>query len=112
MQLCEGAPVILTANVRGCRALLNGRRGKVVKLDDTGPTIMLDANQKTYKLQKHTFTVYSKHENKDVAVRKQFPICLGFACTAHRAQGITLDEVVVHSTNIRNPGQIGVAVGR
>ena len=32
--------------------------------------------------------------------------------TIHKAQGMTLDSVVVDCTSIRTPGQLGVAVGR
>jgi len=40
------------------------------------------------------------------------PLSLAYALTVHKAQGLTLESVIVDCRNIRQPGQLGVAVGR
>ena len=45
-------------------------------------------------------------------VRVQFPLRLSFALTVHRAQGSSLDKVVIHCEQMHRPGQLGVALGR
>ena len=47
-----------------------------------------------------------------LASRHQYPVKLAYALTTHRAQGQTLEQVVVDCNGVRNAGQIGVAVGR
>ena len=45
-------------------------------------------------------------------VRVQFPLRLSFALTVHRAQGSSLDKVVIHCEQMHRPGQLGVALER
>lgn len=47
-----------------------------------------------------------------VAWREQIPLRLGYAITAHRAQGATLDRVSVNLTRAFSPGQSYVALSR
>lgn len=42
----------------------------------------------------------------------QLPLKLADAITMHKAQGMTLSNVVVNCQNCVQPGQIGVAIGR
>ena len=44
--------------------------------------------------------------------RYQYPFRLAFALTVHRAQGLTLNSLVVHASRMTWPGQLGVAIGR
>jgi ATP-dependent exoDNAse (exonuclease V) alpha subunit len=37
-------------------------------------------------------SVYDPRQNKDIAVREQFPIKLAYGITIHKAQGMTLER--------------------
>jgi hypothetical protein len=108
LMLKVNSPVILLKNLS--RELVNGSRGKVIQLDDDGPTV--DFNGKAVKLHQESFTVYDTVKRVVSAERSQYPVALAFALTIHKSQGLTLPRCQVHCTNIRQPGQLGVAVGR
>ena len=91
---------------------MNGLQGTVIGIDDDGPTVNFSTLNRSMKLEKYTFTLFSKAHNKDIACRKQIPLHLAFALTVHKSQGMTLDRVVIDCRNMHTPGQIGVAVGR
>jgi ATP-dependent DNA helicase PIF1 len=101
LRLKVGAPVILIQTIS--ETLVNGSRGTVYKVDNEAPTVEFSGN--LIKLQRCKFL-----ENN--STRFQFPIKLGYALTVHRAQGQTLDTVIVHCKDFFAPGHVGVALGR
>ena len=110
LELCEGAPVIITANIQHS-PLFNGTKGIVTKVEEDGPTIRVKG--KSYKIKIKHFTFHSQKDNKDIESRiLHHPLILGFACTVHQSQGLSLDSVTVHCVDMNHPGQVGVAVGR
>lgn len=108
LALKKDAPVILVKNLS--QSLVNGSRGKVLKLEDDGPTVQF--GEKAVKLQKESFSVYDPDTKTVVAERIQYPIALAFALTVHKSQGMTLHRCVIHCKNFHQPGQMGVAIGR
>ena len=110
LHLKINAPVILTVNLSD--ELVNGLRGRVIALDESGPTVYFQQAEATIITKPHTFTVFSKAQFKDIGYRKQVPLNLAFALTVHKAQGMSLDRVTIDCRNMQNPGQIGVAIGR
>ena len=108
LALKVGCPVILIRNIS--KTLVNGLKGEVVQLSEKGPVVRF--GEQLVPLQKYSFDVYDQEVARVLAVRYQYPIKLAYALMMHRAQGQTLHKLVVDCSGVRNPGQIGVAVGR
>jgi ATP-dependent DNA helicase PIF1 len=51
-------------------------------------------------------------EGKKIATAENFPLNLAYATTIHKAQGATLDQVVVNLQNLWEPGHAYVALSR
>lgn len=109
LHLKIGAPVSLTANLSD--SLVNGSRAVVHKIQQDFITVLFQ-DGKIIKIHKYTFSVFNQLMKRNVAARKQFPLKLAFALTVHKSQGLSLDRVEVHCSEINVPGQIGVAIGR
>ncbi|XP_071166174.1 uncharacterized protein [Mytilus edulis] len=109
LHLKESCPVMLLKNLSD--KLVNGLRGNVTAVSTKFITVHFN-NDIVVDLKRETFTVYSSLDSKIVASRQQFPLCLAFAITIHKSQGLTLDRVEVDASYIFAAGQLGVAVGR
>ena len=111
LKLKIGAEVMLLYNFSD--KLKNGTRGKVIKLENDGPTVDFKDVGIVTKLHRCTWFAYKSGE-KDTIVgqRSQFPLRLAWGITAHKAQGQTLSAAVVHSGNEFLPGQLYVACSR
>lgn len=115
LHLKIGCPVMLLKNLSS--KLVNGLRGTVSYINNENETvgvnfISLNSENFSAELKKETFTLYSALDNKVVASRRQYPLCLAFSITIHKAQGLTLQRVEVDASCIFSPGQFGVAIGR
>ena len=131
--LAEGARVMLTRNVDVSDGLVNGATGTVTAFKRT------QCNKQTAKEKTDMKAIEVKFDNKHVGrktgkeyvdgrrvcierieeevrkssiVRHQFPLKLAWACTAHKVQGMTTDQVVVNLDNNFSPGQAYVALSR
>ena len=107
-----GCPVMLVKNLSDM--LVNGLRGNVTKLnpDSVDVTFTLDSKTVTANIKPAIFTTFDPVEKIIIAKRVQFPLKLAYAITIHKAQGMTLSNVVVNCQNCVQPRQIGVAIGR
>jgi ATP-dependent DNA helicase PIF1 len=108
VSLKVGCPVMLVKNLSP--KLVNGSIGIVIALDRDCPTVQFDGT--VVKLKKEAFTVFDCRENMVVAERLQFPIMLAYAMTVYKSQGLTIPRLIVDCRGIRQPDEIGVAVGR
>jgi ATP-dependent DNA helicase PIF1 len=87
--LCIGAQVMLTANLDVEGGLVNGTRGTVVRLmRDSVEMRLVSGHLATIPAKKHMDDTEHMHAT-------YIPLRLGYAITAHRSQGVTLDCAAV-----------------
>ena len=115
--LKKNAKVIVIRNL--FNGLVNGIGATVVALSDKSVTVKVDEDAqlphrlsgRVFTLPQYTFLVRDT-ENSTLATRKQIPLKLGYGVTVHKAQGRSIEKVVVDGLQFWKPGQFGVAVGR
>lgn len=100
--------------------LTNGSMGMVQGFErrntadpDSYPIVQFD-NGEVELICKESFTseVIRGRRSYVLAKRVQVPLLLGWATTIHKAQGQTLDSVVVDLASVRQHGQVYVALSR
>jgi ATP-dependent DNA helicase PIF1 len=89
--------------------LVNGVCGEILELANSYVIVRFDNGQKV-KLEACKFE-YAEGENI-LAKRFQIPLVVAYAITIHKAQGLTLDEVVINFRKAFSPGQVYVALSR
>lgn len=138
----EGCRVMLTTNIDIADRLINGQMGTVIKITlsekTQKPNIVYikfdDSEAGRRAITKHSNS-FARHNNvvpiepvltkikirpgkpsSPEIQRTQFPLTLGYACTVHKVQGLTLKKVVVSFDLLKqrsfNYGQIYVAISR
>jgi len=108
-----GAPVMLLWNLPE-HDLCNGSIGIVEEFDGVGlPVVKFNNGVKIpVNRQKWTINEKNKHGIHILAERTQIPLAIGYAISCHKAQGLTLDHLVVDCTGIFTTGQLYVALSR
>uniref|UniRef100_A0A3B1IIS5 ATP-dependent DNA helicase n=1 Tax=Astyanax mexicanus TaxID=7994 RepID=A0A3B1IIS5_ASTMX len=130
LQVAVGARVMLTRNIDVESGLVNGSFGKVAKIitqtRNSVPVVQkigveldnADAGRKHRSEvpgETDNFVYIEREEEslkKKGTVRRQFPMKLAFACTAHKVQGMTTHSAVVSLKKIFEPGMAYVALSR
>jgi len=110
LHLKVSCPVILLVNIGG--KLVNGLKGVVRSLKDDAVTVYFPSIDQTHEIKRFLFTKYNSVQKSIVAEREQFPLVLGYGMTIHKAQGMTIEKLVVHCKGIFQSGQLSVAIGR
>ena len=107
-----GCPVMLVRNLSD--SLVNGLRGTVSQLmsDSVDVKFVFENKNVVVTVKPVVFTTFDPVDKITIAKRTQLPLKLAYAMTVHKAQGMTLKNVVINCENCYQPGQIGVAVGR
>ena len=89
IDLCEGAQVVLTWNLKVEDGLVNGARGVVKTVGMTSVTVEFMTC-----IEKIEFQEISQEDDKNIWV-KFMPLRLAYALTINKSQGMTLDCAVV-----------------
>ena len=118
LKLKVGAPVLFTRNAWN---YFNGERGRVVRLNDEivyveksdGIVVKLEraAMAKTQWKEKNIEGKKEMIEEAKFSVH-QFPITLAFAITIHKSQGMSIEDLIIETTEIFAPSQFYVALSR
>ena len=117
-----GAKIMLLRNIDVPSGLVNGAIGTIMKVHEiverkNGKEIR-SVEKLTFKFEKEQHQlepINSKFPLNQYAfiTRRQFPICLAYAITIHKSQGLTLDSCVVDvGDSIFANGQTYVALSR
>jgi ATP-dependent DNA helicase PIF1 len=118
LPLKVGAHVLLCCNLDVRLGLFNGARGTVIdfRSADAGadqstlfPWVQFECGEARLVVQ-HRWE--SKEGNRLVAVFTQLPLLLRYGVTIHKAQGLTLDGVLLTMKNLFADGQFYVALSR
>ncbi|KAG1928320.1 ATP-dependent DNA helicase PIF1 [Pimephales promelas] len=129
IQIALGVRIMVTRNLDVEDGLVNGCFGKisyiVKKTKDGIDTVQMlglqldnpnagRKNRRRVQGEEDDLVYIDRSEEplRKGAVRRQFPIKLAYACTAHKVQGMTMENAVVSLKKIFEPGMAYVALSR
>lgn len=101
--------VMLLQNIDVKQGLVNGSCGTVICCDDESVTVKFD-NGMSYVVGTYVNEYYQ--DGQLMYTREQIPLALAYACSIHKSQGLTLDNVFIEFEHMFAPGQAYVALSR
>lgn len=111
LTLALHAQVMLTKNLDVANNLVNGSRGCVIGFTENKLPIVKFLNG-TEMIIKHDTWSFKVNSNGLMITRKQLPLCLAWAISIHKSQGMTLDCVELSLSRVFEYGQAYVALSR
>ncbi len=110
LYLKPGCKVMLLYNIS--QQLRNGTCGEFVGIDQNGEGLLVNFPKVgLVTVQRRIWYKYDA-AGKVQASRTQFPLTLCYAITTHKAQGLTMNRIIVHCSPEFIPGQTYVAISR
>jgi ATP-dependent DNA helicase PIF1 len=111
LQLKEGALIMMRKNdISPERLYVNGSLGHVRLIEEDVLTVTL-LDGATIEVEKTKFTCLDG-DGMEVMAAWNFPVTLAWATTIHKAQGASLDRMIVDLASLWEPGQAYVALSR
>ncbi len=116
LEIAIGAKVMTRINDSDGR-FVNGSTGIVEEIEAetevqaASVLVRMDRTDEAIWFKTHRFEMISPDGEK-LAFAENFPLNLAYACTIHKAQGLSLDEAVVDLRSLWEPGQAYVAISR
>ncbi len=111
LQLKEGALIMMRKNdMQEPQLYVNGSLGWVRRIGDETLTIDLLSGE-TIEVTPQKFAVLDG-DGQEVVGAFNFPVTLAWAATIHKAQGASLDRMIVDLASLWEPGQAYVALSR
>ena len=85
----------------------HGQLGTLIDIEDNGLRVQLDGSSETITIPKEKWVL------SNGTTYSQYPVCLAYAITVHKAQGCTFDAINIDRGNgFWLPGQLYVALSR
>jgi ATP-dependent DNA helicase PIF1 len=114
IELCKDLQVILVVNLSIDEGLVNGSKGIITDFDDKGFPIVAFLNGKVRAISPYTWDI---EENGMLVKAVGIPLILGYGCTIHRSQGMTIELAIIDIGNnifmgSGGYGQVYVALSR
>jgi ATP-dependent DNA helicase PIF1 len=114
IELCKDLQVILVINLSIDEGLVNGSKGIITDFDDKGFPIVSFLNGKVRVITPYTWDI---EENGMIVKAVGIPLILGYGCTIHRSQGMTIELAIIDIGNnifigSGGYGQVYVALSR
>ena len=118
LRLKVGAPVLFTRNAWN---YFNGERGRIVRLSESvvyvekrdGQVVKLERSAMSKTQWKERMLEGEKEMVEEARFSvHQFPLVLAFAITIHKSQGMSIEDLIIDTTEIFAPSQFYVALSR
>lgn len=123
LDLKVGAKVMTTVNDPNER-YVNGSTGSIVDFRGGAPIVRFNDDDSDVAIERHRWTQFDKQlvwrkgeavlKDVEVGSYSQYPLRLAYACSIHKAQGLTLDRMnlALNGTHMFTSGQAYVALSR
>jgi len=121
LQLKTGAQIMFIRNDKGeSSRYFNGKIGTIRRIEEEEIYVTFPDEKLELLVEKETWeNVYYKYisetdqiEEEVLGTFTQFPICLAWAITIHKSQGLTFSKAIIDAGNAFAPGQVYVALSR
>jgi len=92
IDLCIGCQVILVINLSIEDGLINGSKGKIEHFNENGEPVIMFANGVRRAIALHEWEI---EDGPHVIKAQGLPLILGYGCTIHRSQGMSIDLAII-----------------